>query len=335
MRMRSWMSTLCLLLGLAACNSGSNSTGPKDDSGWDYAGDSIMQYAKNDKLFHVSTKEFNVLDIFSISTLRAQSLECGTNQSESHFKTTLSRYIGIKGLQYSFQYQGQSQDSGIWTVTVIPNGGAYLSDLSFKSDFDMCFAGGDKYPSLMTDSYLLFISGCGSGFDDDSGKPHGCDEVQEAVYPTIKLYPNSQRLEEPFVFLGKRTDGPNADLYKGYVIVEGRYEKFYGGGLLGNGPVFYVDEQYKSKLPINTVYGERRSVFVFDNEDEANQAFQTNPISFLDESICQISGRATIAIRDYTVELLESSVLDHTELAWVLSITDKKNETCSSLNMER
>ena len=332
--MRSWMNALCLVLGiLAACSGGKTSTGPKD-GGWDYSGDSIMQYTKNDKLFLVSKKEFNVLDQFSIATLRDQSQECGTNKSESHFKILLEHYIDRKGVQYSFQYQGQSQDSGTWTVTVIPNGGHYYSDLDFKSDFDMCFAGGDKYPTLMTDSYLLFVSGCGSGFDDGSGKPHGCDEVQDAVWPTIKLYPNYQPQDEPFVFIGKRAgDGPNADLYKGYIIVEGRYEKFYGGGLLGNGPVFYVDEQYKSKLPIR--YGEHSSVFIFDNESEANSALKTDSTFFLDKSVCRISGRAKIAIRDYTVELLESSALDHTRLSWVLSITDQKAETCSSLGIER
>lgn len=329
--MRSWMSALCLALGILAGCGGNNSTGPKKDDVWDYAGDSIMQYTRNDKLFLVSKKEFNVLDQFSAATLRDQSQECGTNQTEQYFQNLLQQYVDRKGVQYSFQYQGESQGSGIWTVTVIPNRGAYRTDLGFKSDFDMCFAGGDKYPSLMTDSYLLFISSCGSGFDDGSGRPIGCDEVQEVVWPTIKLYPNFQRREEPFVFTGKRTSGSNADLYKGYVIVEGRYERYRStnGAPLSDKLTFFVDEEYRRKLPIK--YGERSSVFIFDNKSEANEALQTNSTFFLDESICQISGRAKISIEDYTVELLESEVYDHTRFVRVLSTTDRKIETCSDL----
>lgn len=145
-------------------------------------------YTKNDQLFSVSKKEFNVLDQFNFSTLKDQSQECGTNKTEQYFKNLLSKYTsGDKGIEYDFQYKGQTQDSGILVVTVIPNKLGYVNVDDFKKDFDICAAGADKYPSLVSEKYLLFISSCGTGFDDGSGKPHGCDKVGEAVESTIKL----------------------------------------------------------------------------------------------------------------------------------------------------
>lgn len=145
-------------------------------------------YTKNDQLFSVSKKEFNVVDEFVSSTLKDQSEECGTAKTEQYFKNLLSKYSSKEqGEKYSFQYQGQTQDSGIWLVTVIPNKIGYSNINDFKKDFDICSAGADKYPSLVSDKYLLFASSCGTGFDDGSGKPHGCDNVREAVEATIKL----------------------------------------------------------------------------------------------------------------------------------------------------
>jgi hypothetical protein len=57
----------------------------------------------------------------------------------------------------------------------------------FAGDFSICSAGGDLYPMQATTSNLLFTMSCGTGFDDDSGKPHGCDAVRTFVEPTLKL----------------------------------------------------------------------------------------------------------------------------------------------------
>lgn len=145
-------------------------------------------YAKNDQLFSVSKKEFNIADQFTATALKDQSQECGTNKTEQYFKDLLSKYTSSdKGIKYAFQYQGPTQDSGIWVVTVIPNKLGYANIDDFNKDFDICAAGADRYPSLVSDKYLLFVLGCSSGFDDGSDLPHGCDKVQEAVAPTIKL----------------------------------------------------------------------------------------------------------------------------------------------------
>ena len=92
-----------------------------------------------------------------------------------------------KGHIYKISYTGQTQGSGIWKITVIPNKLGYRNLDEFKNDFDLCYAGGDEYPTLISENYLLFVSSCGTGFDDGSGLPHGCDMVRKSIEPTIIL----------------------------------------------------------------------------------------------------------------------------------------------------
>lgn len=143
----------------------------------------FFTYSKNDQIFSVSKNEFKVLDKFTVSGLMSLSDECGTNKSEQYFNELLSNYSkDDNGAEYHFIYKGQTQDSGDWIVTVIPNkiGG-------FKDDFNICEAGADRYPFLSSDKYLIFVSSCGTGADDDSGLPYGCDIVRKIAEPTIKL----------------------------------------------------------------------------------------------------------------------------------------------------
>jgi hypothetical protein len=69
----------------------------------------------------------------------------------------------------------------------LPNKAGYTSVDQFKKDFDICSVGGDAYPKLVNKNWLLFTSSCGSGFDDGSGRIHGCDEVQKIVEPSLRL----------------------------------------------------------------------------------------------------------------------------------------------------
>jgi len=167
-------------------------------------------------------------------------------------------------------------------------------------------------------------------------RPMGTDQSFDAyetgsdILNTLKftsIPTATQRLEVPFTFVGKRPTGPNADLYKGSVVVEGEYQEWYpetmGGGIL----FFKVDEQYRAKLPIK--YGEHGQVFIFDNDPAAKQMLKVNESVFNNKSICKLSGRAKIEIEDYTTELLEGDVWDHTKLVQVISSTSQTTKTCS------
>lgn len=146
-----------------------------------------ITYTKNDALFTVTKREFRIAEQFTASALTDKSLECGTNKTEQYFQDLLAQYANATGTEYDFQYKGVSQDPAVWTVRVIPNVPGYAALDGFGSDFDICAAGGDAYPMLLSKQNLLFISSCGTGFDDSSGKPHGCDLVKEFVEPTLQL----------------------------------------------------------------------------------------------------------------------------------------------------
>lgn len=145
-------------------------------------------YSGNDQLFVVSEKEFKVLERINSSDLFNEAQECGADKDKKYFDGILSKYSADdKGIEYSFRYKGKTQDSGVWKVTVIPNKIFYANLDGFKSDFGLCRAGADMYPTLVSDEWLLLESSCGTGFDDGSGNPHGCEIVREAVAPTIEL----------------------------------------------------------------------------------------------------------------------------------------------------
>ncbi len=131
--------------------------------------------------------------------------------------------------------------------------------------------------------------------------------------PTIETVDQEKR----FAFAGKRQTGSNAELYTGYVIVEGEYFESYPEALNGRRLIFKVDEQYKAKMPLK--YGEHSGYFIFDNEVVAKQMLKIDELAFNDASVCKLSGRAKIAIKDYTIELMEGEMFDYTNLVQVIS----------------
>jgi uncharacterized protein YxeA len=146
----------------------------------------ILSYEIVDSLMEVS-KEEAPFD-FTASQLQAAAQECGVNNNGlGYFNQLVSKFAGTSKIVYSFKYKGDSQDSGVFKVTIIPNKAGYTSIDQFKQDFDICSAGGEAYPKLVNKDWLLFVSSCGSGFDDGSGLIHGCDEVETIVEPSLKL----------------------------------------------------------------------------------------------------------------------------------------------------
>jgi len=146
-----------------------------------------ITYTDDPAIFSVQKTEFDVSDRFTAKQLSDNSAGCGTGKSEDYFDNLLSYYPnGAKGVEYSFVYSGKSQQPEAWKVTVLPNIG-YDDAGEFMEDFDVCSAGGEMYPTQLSSRFLLFESSCGTGFDDGSGLVHGCDAVQKAVLPTLKL----------------------------------------------------------------------------------------------------------------------------------------------------
>lgn len=124
---------------------------------------------------------------YTADQLVSRAQECGNEQTESYFSNLVSKFSSATKTVYNFKYTGASQESDTFVVTLLPNKAGYSSLDEFKKDFDQCYAGGDAYPTMLNDNWLLFVNSCGTGFDDGSGKPNGCQEVRDVVEPTLKL----------------------------------------------------------------------------------------------------------------------------------------------------
>ncbi|MFZ2190324.1 MAG: PsbP-related protein [Candidatus Magasanikiibacteriota bacterium] len=124
---------------------------------------------------------------YTAEELKSVSELAGIKNESGYFDKLISKFNGTTETIYTFQYTGVKQDSGKFVVTLIPNKAGYTSLDQFKKDFDIYDAGGDAYPNMLNNNWLLFVSSCGSGYDDGSGQPHGCDEIKKVVSPTLKL----------------------------------------------------------------------------------------------------------------------------------------------------
>lgn len=124
---------------------------------------------------------------YTAEQLKGMAEECGSQHNAGYFDQLVSKFNGTTKTIYNFKYTDASQESDTFVVTLLPNKAGYTSLDQFKKDFDICAAGGDTYPTKLNSNRLLFVNSCGSGFDDGSGRPIGCDKVREAVEPTLKL----------------------------------------------------------------------------------------------------------------------------------------------------
>ena len=124
---------------------------------------------------------------YTADDLFLMNQECGNNQSFSYFDNLVSVFADAEMITYKFKYTNISQEPDTYIVTLISNKAAYSSLDQFSKDFDLCYAGGNKYPYMLNEDWLVFVGSCGTGFSDDSGRPIGCVNIRDAVEPTLKL----------------------------------------------------------------------------------------------------------------------------------------------------
>jgi hypothetical protein len=124
---------------------------------------------------------------YTSDQLISMAQECGYEQTESYFSNLVSKFSGATKTVYNFKYTGTSQESDTFVVTLLQNKAGYSSLDEFKKDFNQCYAGGYAYPKMLNDDWLLFVNSCGTGFDAGSSRPIGCQEIRDAVEPTLEL----------------------------------------------------------------------------------------------------------------------------------------------------
>lgn len=124
---------------------------------------------------------------YTVDQLKGAAKDCGSKHDTNYFDQLVPKFSNTTKIIYNFKYTGASQESDTFTVTLLQNKAGYTSLEQFKKDFDICAAGGDAYPMNLNSNWLLFVSSCGSGVDDGSGRSVGCDKVRQVVEPSLKL----------------------------------------------------------------------------------------------------------------------------------------------------
>ncbi len=143
-------------------------------------------YSDNGKNHPVFTKKLSALEFLpTAEVLESLSQECGTNKDAKHFQELLNKFKSQdKVTQYTFGKNWK------WTISIAPNKIGYTDEKSFRSDFDICAAGGDAYPFTISPNYISFTSSCGSGGaldEEDIKNAHECVETQEIIEQSLKL----------------------------------------------------------------------------------------------------------------------------------------------------
>lgn len=120
-------------------------------------------------------------DLYTAETLASQATECGTEFVEGHFEAVYEVFKDATVQKHTFTYLEEAQGPDTYVLYAMANEAGYKTFDEFKADFDICAVGGTAYPSESSSSYLLLSSTCGSGYDDESGLPHGCTLIQDAL----------------------------------------------------------------------------------------------------------------------------------------------------------
>ncbi len=119
--------------------------------------------------------------------LEANAKECGVENSSEYYDNLADTFYDAFQSTYRFKYNDLSQEEDTYVITVIDNVAGYSTMTEFKNDFDLCYAGGNEYPFDLNEDHLLFVSSCGSGYDDGSGNPNGCQVMKEFIESSLYL----------------------------------------------------------------------------------------------------------------------------------------------------
>ena len=124
---------------------------------------------------------------YDAESLQSIAKECNRDKGLDYYIELADKFKNAKRFLYEFTYTKPSQDGSVFRVTLIENSANYNLFDDFKYDFDVCGAGGNVYPNQVSQNWLVLTSSCGSGWDDGSGLPHGCEEIKNQIESTLSL----------------------------------------------------------------------------------------------------------------------------------------------------
>ncbi|MFC1788122.1 hypothetical protein ACFLZY_02800 [Patescibacteria group bacterium] len=151
-------------------------------------GDGIISYSLNELPVGVSTEKVAFNEMFDSNGLAQWSRGCQTNKGQAYFDNLLKKFNGVELTKYTFTYLEPSQYP-TYTLATAPNAAQYLTLEEFESDFLLCdpLGPGEVATKNLSANNLLFEGGCGTGFDDGSGRVSGCMQMQQTLNESLKL----------------------------------------------------------------------------------------------------------------------------------------------------
>ncbi|MFA4891096.1 MAG: hypothetical protein WC604_01960 [Candidatus Gracilibacteria bacterium] len=259
---------------------------------------------------------------YTVEQLESMAAECGTVHEVGYLETLVEAYENTPKTMYKFKYNEASQENDTFIATLLPNRMEYASLDDVRKDFDQCSVGGDMYPTMMNQKWLLFVNSCGTGYSDGSGNPIGCQVVRDVVEPTLEL--NGGSLNEPEVSeegneeetnqLTKIDEDEMYVYYEGTITVSGEYRESQPHTIRGEMLCFYADEETDDLLP-------RASWFCFENQEAAKTTFGVDDSEiFEDPSVECFEGSAKVKVSNYKVNKKEAAVYDTAKLEKVLEM---------------
>ncbi len=146
-----------------------------------------LQYDLGNVLATAERSLLLLRNTFTAEMLISMSEECGSTLSANHFDSLLKTFKYQRGHRYDFLYRNDSQEPSTYTLSIFANEPGYENLEEFKNDFDVCAAGSILYPLDLNKNWLMFESGCETGFDDGTNRPIGCTEIRDQLRKTLKL----------------------------------------------------------------------------------------------------------------------------------------------------
>lgn len=149
--------------------------------------DGPLMYSTAGLDVEVRKDELPVGELFTAERLRADAEECGRKKPSGYFGALLAKFDGADAHAYRFTYGADGADAAsAFKVTVVPNAPEYETLAEFREDFDICAAGGERYPHMASPEWLVFVSSC-PGADFGDGMAQRCEDTRRVVLPSLQL----------------------------------------------------------------------------------------------------------------------------------------------------
>ena len=152
--------------------------------------DAPLSYTITDPDITMTMNPIMFSDVYTVEGLENAAKECsptGELSDPNRATEVYNAFANSEGFEYKFTDNSDVQGITSYIVTIFPNTMGYNDLDEFKADFDLCYAGGQRYPKQVTENWIMFGTSCGTGYADGSGRPVGCEQARDHVSDSLEL----------------------------------------------------------------------------------------------------------------------------------------------------